>query len=573
MRSRTIREGSVGLLILLGLAMFGGLVMWLRGVSVGKRSYKIVAEFANGGGMQAGAVVRYRGVDVGKITTIVPSANGVDVGIEIASTELLIPRDVIVEANQQGLIGAPYIDIRPQNPLPPGVAIAKPLDPQCNPNLIVCNNGRVQGQVGVSFDELVRSTVRVVNLYSDPTFYANINALAKNGAEAAANVSQLTRDLSGLSRSVQQNVASISVAANSVTEAATQTSNQVGVAADQISKTANRFGVAADQLSTTANRFGSAGDQISNTARRFGQTSNQINLAANKFGQTATQISNTAAGFGAIGNEVSLTARQYRLSAQQLNQLLTSVNGLVVENRSSLVGTLRSLSETSDVLRSTVTSLTPALNRVNSGQLLRNLETLSANASQASANLRDLSTALSDRSTVVSLQATLDSARATFENAQKITSDLDELTGDPAFRDNLKSLVNGLGKLVSSTQQLEQDVYTASALEPARNVIITQFPTNPTNIKLLKPVEANKKAPPASESLPLLSETQKQSIPSPQPFQAPTDEKLPQPFQAPTDEKLSEAGEQSLSEESTAVNEKPASQESTQPKEDSESNK
>jgi hypothetical protein len=90
--------------------------------------------------------------------------------------------------------------------------------------------------------------------------------------------------------------------------------------------------------------------------------------------------------------------------------------------------------------------------------LLGNLETLSTNAATASANLRDISTALNSPTNVLVLQQTLDSARATFENAQKITADLDELTGDPAFRNNVKQLVNGLGNLVSSTEQLQQQV-------------------------------------------------------------------------------------------------------------------
>jgi len=59
------------------------------------------------------------------------------------------------------------------------------------------------------------------------------------------------------------------------------------------------------------------------------------------------------------------------------------------------------------------------------------------------------------------LQQTLDSARVTFQNAQKITSDLDELTGDPAFRENIRQLINGLSGLVSSTQQLQQQVEVA----------------------------------------------------------------------------------------------------------------
>ena len=53
----------------------------------------------------------------------------------------------------------------------------------------------------------------------------------------------------------------------------------------------------------------------------------------------------------------------------------------------------------------------------------------------------------------------------TFQNAQKITSDLDELTGDPSFRDSIRQLIEGLSGLVSSTQQVEQQVQVANTLD------------------------------------------------------------------------------------------------------------
>jgi phospholipid/cholesterol/gamma-HCH transport system substrate-binding protein len=65
MRTRTIREGSVGLLILLGLGLLGGLVLWLRGMSLGNKTYEAIVEFKNVAGLQEGAPVRYRGVTIG----------------------------------------------------------------------------------------------------------------------------------------------------------------------------------------------------------------------------------------------------------------------------------------------------------------------------------------------------------------------------------------------------------------------------------------------------------------------------------------------------------------------------
>lgn len=378
MRSRTVREGSVGLFILLGLMLFGGTILWLRGLAIGNRSYKVIIEFANIAGMEDGAQVRYRGVAVGKITKTRPGPNGVEVEVEISPADLVIPRDVVVEANQSGLLGSTSIDINPVRPLTVAVE-TKPLDRDCNPDLILCNNSRLPGQIGVSVDELIRSAIQFANVYSDPKFFANVNAVVKNSAEAASEVAKLSREFASVAKVTREQLPALS------------------------------------------------------------ESSRAITLTANKLGVTADQV-----------------------------------NVLLAENRLTLVSTLNNINQLTLQLRSTVTSLNPTVNRLQQGELLRNLETLSANAVQASANLRDVSQALNNPANLAILQQTLDSARATFQNAQKITSDLDELTGDPTFRKNLRDLVNNLSNLVSSTQQLEKQTQLAKVLQPIAESVSSQ---------------------------------------------------------------------------------------------------
>lgn len=393
--SRSVREGSVGLLILLGLGLFAGLLLWLQGLNFGRRSYTAVIEFANVGGIQPGAVVRYRGVNVGNVLTVRPGPNGVEVEIELSPADLIIPRDVSIAANQSGLISEAILDITPQKALPANAVVARPLDPNCDRTLIICNGSRLQGEIGVSIDQLIAATTRFTNAYSDPNFVANVNEVTKNASTAAANVAQLSRDLSRLTRTTERQLSTLSATATSVQQAA----NQVSVST---AKTANQFGA---------------------------------------------------------------TAQQINLTAQQTNRLVTNLDNLVTANRSTLLAALGNITKTSEQLRVTVDSLTPTVNRFTQGQLVQNLESLSANAAQASANLRDISNALNTPTNLVVLQQTLDSARVTFQNAQKITSDLDELTGDPAFRENIRQLVNGLSGLVSSTDQLQQQIQVAQTLD------------------------------------------------------------------------------------------------------------
>jgi len=371
MRSRMVREGSVGLLILAGVGLFGGLILWLRGFNPSNRSFSVTVEFATTGGVQPGSPVRYRGVTVGRISRISPNPNGVAIQIDIAPADLIIPRDSEVTVNQSGLLGETVLDIIPRKPLPDGVIAAKPLDLDCNKEIILCEGSRINGTLGISTDELVRASIKFATVYSDPQFTGNINSLTKNSSDAAAQIVILSKEVTALVKSARQEVGTFSGTAKSISNAATQ------------------------------------------------------------FGLTIGQV-----------------------------------NSLITANRATLVSTLDNLNQTSGQLRLTVTRLSPTLDRIQQGQLIQNLETLSANAAQASINLRDVSVRLNNPSNLTVLQQTLDSARATFQNAQKITADLDELTGDPQLRNDLRNLIKGLSGLTSSTQQLQQQAQVAQVLAP-----------------------------------------------------------------------------------------------------------
>jgi phospholipid/cholesterol/gamma-HCH transport system substrate-binding protein len=391
MQSRTIREGSVGLLVILGISLLTLLALWLRGFQWGARTYTLELAFQDISGLQMGSPVQFRGVDVGEVTGIQPSANRVLVKVRIDSASLLIPRDVRVEANQSGFIGESVVLLTPQQPLP-AEAVSQnlsPLEPNCNSNLIVCNGDRLEGQVGVSYDELVRSMVRLVEVIDDPTLMGNLNLALTNVSTAATGFNQLSQD-------ARRELAGVSATTRSLTATATQV-QQFARTSEQ---TVTQVG---DQLTNAANRVGTASDQVSS---------------------------------------------------------------LVQVNRGTLVTTLNNLDQASQELRLATQTLSPAVNRLTQGELIQNLEALSANAAQASANLQQVSTALNTPENLLLLQQTLDSARVTFQNTQKITSDLDELTGDPAFRRNLRNLVNGLSGLVSSTQDLEQQVEVARRTQP-----------------------------------------------------------------------------------------------------------
>lgn len=372
MRSRTVREGSVGLLILLGLTIMGGLLLWLRGFSPGNRSYRTTIRFPSAEGMQVGAPVLYRGVTAGKISGIRVSANYAEVDVKISPATTVIPKNVIIEARQSGLVGETFINITPTTQLDEVAVVGNPLGSDCNQELIICDGSLLQGTTSVTLTELLGSMIRFTNLFSSPEFFGELRTLTRNFANAAAGVDTLSGEVTTLSRSVRE---------------------QLGTLSGSAARSADSIGSAADQIGFTA-------------------------------GELQT---------------------------------------LIAVNRTSLVSTLDNLNQTVLGVRLMVDGLSPVIEE---GEFVANLENLSANALAASANLRDLSESVGTTENLVLLQQTLDSARATFQNAQKITADLDELTGDPNFRQNILQLVNGLSGLVSSAEQLQQQTQLAQTLTP-----------------------------------------------------------------------------------------------------------
>lgn len=372
MRSRTVREGSVGLLILLGLGAFGAILLWLRGLSPGNRSYRVVVDFPSAVGMQTGSSVRYRGVVVGRVQRIRPADQFAEVEMQISPGTLKIPRDSLIQSNQAGLIGETAVDITPITELTAEVA-TNPFSADCKDSAIICDGDRLRGEVGVTFDALISSTIRLSNQLADPVLFGNIQSLTRNSSRAAAGVATLTGEVTTLTKSVQQELQVLSGSANATTTA--------------------------------------------------------VGRAANEFGLTAAQV----------------------------NDLLTS-------NRSAINSTLINVNETSNQLRLITARLAPL---VEEGEFVQNLQTLSVNAARASDTFRTLTDSLGSPENALMLQQTLDSARATFQNAEKITSDLDELTGDPAVRSNIRDLLRGLDNLLSSTQQLQQQTDFDQLLTPA----------------------------------------------------------------------------------------------------------
>lgn len=77
-------------------------------------SYSVTAHYQDSGGIFVGAEVTYRGVDVGKVSDMVLTRNGVNVVLDIDNTWDKIPADTLAVVGNRSAVGEQYVDLEPR---------------------------------------------------------------------------------------------------------------------------------------------------------------------------------------------------------------------------------------------------------------------------------------------------------------------------------------------------------------------------------------------------------------------------------------------------------------------------
>jgi phospholipid/cholesterol/gamma-HCH transport system substrate-binding protein len=190
MRDRAI-EFKVGLLIVVGLVVFGGFIFILGNFSFSS-GYTLFVDYGFSGNIQPGAPVKVSGIKVGKVEEVEflggkmvdKGGRRVQVRLEVWVEDRVkdtIRRDAEFFINTSGVLGEQYLEIVPgddyQNPpLGEGVVVAG-VDPP-RTDLIVA-------RLYVVLDQLSKV------LTEDRDFISN---LLKNGASAVGEVDRLLRE-------------------------------------------------------------------------------------------------------------------------------------------------------------------------------------------------------------------------------------------------------------------------------------------------------------------------------------------------------------------------------------------
>lgn len=106
-------EAKVGSFTLAALALLGFMLMHIGGFGFGgEKGYEVHAAFAQVNGLKPGNLVRYAGVDVGKVSAVTPEDDGAKATLLIHEG-IKIPAGAVVSVSSDGLMGEKFVSISP----------------------------------------------------------------------------------------------------------------------------------------------------------------------------------------------------------------------------------------------------------------------------------------------------------------------------------------------------------------------------------------------------------------------------------------------------------------------------
>ena len=133
---------KVGAATLASVAALAVGLSWLTNFQLRPSGYDFEVAFADVAGLLKGANVYYMGVKVGRITTLEPHENLVDVKIHVAESDTKLPANGRYKIMSLGIIGEKAVEI-----FPPKLPHAKPNNPHPTPVPLVWlqNGDKVRG--------------------------------------------------------------------------------------------------------------------------------------------------------------------------------------------------------------------------------------------------------------------------------------------------------------------------------------------------------------------------------------------------------------------------------------------
>lgn len=298
-------EAKVGLVTIIAGLLLAGMIVMIGGLQYGQRGYPVQVVFSQVAGLKPGNVVRYAGVDIGKVDSMAIAPTGIIVKTLIDS-ETSIPTGAKFSIGSDGLMGEKFIEVTP-----PRVAGAS-LKP----------NALVQGEAPAGLDEFLATAETVMKKID--VLVTSLNDVLGNETvkgslrDSAVNLEQITANLAALSNSMARAMGDSEQDLVQVVRNLQQLTTSLNIAAEH----------AAQMMSDLDNDGRTAAD-LRQTIANIRQTSARVEKMADSLESVVTDPTTS--------RDLTATISNARQVSEKANRLLTSVEQLEVSGTLELL--------------------------------------------------------------------------------------------------------------------------------------------------------------------------------------------------------------------------------------------
>lgn len=292
-------EAKVGAVALTAFFLLAGMILLIGGMNYGDSGYPVRVTFAQVAGLKAGNVVRYAGVDVGKVDSMTITPEGVEVRALITSGAK-IPQGAKFHIGSDGLLGEKFIEISPSDK--PGPDLAP--------------NSAVRGQDPAGLDQLIATADKV--LKKADVLVQSINEVLGDDKvkaslrDAALNISSMTANLDVLS-------ASLARMATNGEQDVVQTVRNLRQMSENLKITSGRI----DKLVADVDNDG-------RTAKELKETLTNVKNASARVEKIAAALEGVATDPETSRN-IRETLKNAREASEKANKMLTKVDQIKTE--------------------------------------------------------------------------------------------------------------------------------------------------------------------------------------------------------------------------------------------------
>ena len=265
---RSVKEAIVGFTLLAAVGSAGLFWLWLKGVSVSNRTWRFQANFADAAGLAPRSAVSYRGVTVGHVQEVTPTATAVEVQIDIDQPNLQLPQPLDARVEAASLLGGDAVVAltAPIKPLPQGTPGPKAIN--CNRALTVCNGSIIQGKSAATLSQVTATLQQLLDQAEKEKLIPKLSTTISSISTTAQEATAFMKDGQGLIGDLQTTVRDVKPTINNLNASTAHILNFVR-ALDNPKTLSELKGTVAnlEELTTTLDRVGGDIEKLTSDKR------------------------------------------------------------------------------------------------------------------------------------------------------------------------------------------------------------------------------------------------------------------------------------------------------------------